>query len=141
MSEGFSQSGSVGSLTTVEYAVGIELDRWCAAVKGYPGEVDAKLLFKVIKELVPLLRTAVCGDAVLNLVALGQRLAEAGKFVVTEREVIVALAGALPSATSVDAANHTALAQTLGIVESVLPGTLDDVKAHWELERMRCIAR
>lgn len=141
MSDGTSQAATVGSLTTVEYSVGIELDRWCAAVKGYPGEVDAKLLFKVIKELAPLLRTAICGGAVLNVVALGQRLAEAAKFVVREREVIVALAGTLPSATSVDAANHNALAQTLGIVESVLPGTLDEVKAHWELERMRCIAK
>lgn len=114
-----------------------EIERWCLAAENYPGEIHPKLIFKVIHQLVPHFRAAIEGDAVLNLLVVAQRLAAAGKFCVSEREIVAALAAMLPQPTSIAAQHHLTLAQTLGLVEQVLPGTLDSTKEHWELERLR----
>lgn len=113
------------------------LERWCFAVRNYPGEIYPKLIYKVIKHMAQTLREAIELDLIVNLVALGQRLAADGKFVVSEHDVVVALTAALPSPASVDKAHHLTLAQTLGLVEQVIPENLKNIKEHWELERLR----
>ncbi len=124
-------------INALEYSVAYNIERWCYAVKNYPGEIHPTLLFKIVKQLIPVFKTAIEGNILVNLVAVAQHLAEAGKFVVSERELVVALASSLPSPTLVDPAHHRVLAQTLGVIEQVLPGTLPQIKEHWELERLR----
>jgi|GEM_PF-6333182 len=136
-----SSDSSKSSVSALESDIKLTVDRWCFGVQNYPGEIYPKLIFKVIKQLAPAIKAAVEGNLVINLVALGQHLAQAGKYVVSEQEIILALAGALPCPTAIDPSHHETLANTLGVIEQVLPGSLSQVKDHWELERMRSTGR
>jgi hypothetical protein len=111
----------------------LEIEGWCYGLATYPGEHFPELVHAVIREMKPSFARAIEYQHPFNLISIGDKLADACKFAVPEKELVFSMLAQLPSPYVLKAEDQMyTLAQILDFVEQQYPGAIERLERRWK---------
>jgi hypothetical protein len=113
----------------------IEIDCWCYGFLKFPGEISAPLVHRVLKELAPVLHSAIDHNYVFDAPETARLIGNATAHVVSEKEICFSLLAQLPLPQVLTEDAQFILAQVVDKAERVYPGAHERMEQRWRSHR------
>ena len=112
----------------------VEMEGWCYGIRNYPGEIFPGLIHAVIREMEPLLRSALEHNHAFDILALAKSLSESARHLVHEKEIVFSLLSHFPNPRELDEDAQYVMAQVIDAVEQVHGNALSRLQKKWSHE-------
>lgn len=112
----------------------IELEGWCYGIANYPGEMHSNLIHRIIEELRPTFYRAMNEKVEIDFLKLASKLAQASKYCVDEKELVVSMLGHLPNPSNLDDESAEYVRSAIDKVKKTFPDIEEILRLKWELD-------
>lgn len=112
----------------------IELEGWCYGIANYPGEMHSSLVHRIIEELRPTFYRALNERVEIDFLKLASKIAQASKYCVDERELVISMLSHLPNPDTLDEESAEYVQNAIDRVKKTFPDVEDILQLKWQLD-------
>jgi|688.fasta_scaffold1031546_2 hypothetical protein len=111
----------------------IEIDGWCFGLTNYPGEVSPQVVHRIVRELQTSFQAAIEHNVVFDILGISQKISQAARFLVHEKEIALAIVAQLPNPAILLEEQQCVLGMIIDRVEATYGGALEGFYKRWQL--------
>ena len=113
----------------------VEIDSWCYAFSRFPGELSQELIYRVVKEMSPALRSAIANNYAFDLLEAAGKIHRGIQGFLSLKEVVFVLLVNLPAPYGLDEEEQYVLAQIIDQGEREFGDVLNQLEQKWRRDR------